>query len=563
MDFTKTVSLIVVGYVLDGAVARAQDLCPAGPFETSVRAIAAAIASQPLRPRVWDATVEFTSPPPQLTDGVYWNSLGGFMSPYGRSLSYDAKRYVLVGVFGEWPSREAHPTPGHGEALANQVVRRVRNATYTTTITRPTPEQARRYACLANSLVASSPKGRSSSTERAAATSETMAKSAVSGKPNETCSPTGASTDAFDPDSHEGRFELRSGGLVVDYNTELSCTAREALLYRMNQLTEDWLDESIARAKGTWRAPRVAALATDAANDLYLLLDLGTLRHSFTDILKLTPSGDMTRLPVPMAGPWEAYADTFTVDEQGHAWVPMPSSAPPIAWVFDIGPDGDPDYVGAGRPRGVPEPTKVDRHVDSIATDASHRYLYAMSGSEILQIATDGTATPFVDISRWTRWRWFSRPPSHLAAASDGTLFVSDPSGNTIIKVTREKVVTFLAGAPGKAGAADGAAGSARFNSPKGLALDREGTVYVADSGNQTIRRITSDGQVSTFVGEPGKRGTVDGQGEVVRLDRPTWIAVDNTGTLYVTNGEDNLIRRISPAGIVGTLDARPFVDPP
>ena len=108
-----------------------------------------------------------------------------------------------------------------------------------------------------------------------------------------------------------------------------------------------------------------------------------------------------------------------------------------------------------------------------------------------------------------------------------------------------------------------GPGAEARFKSPKGLAVDRNGTIYVADSGNQTIRCISPDGQVSTFAGKPGKRGIVDGQGTAARLDRPTSMAIDSSGTLYVVNGEDSRIRKISPEGVVSTMNAQQFIQTP
>jgi sugar lactone lactonase YvrE len=184
-------------------------------------------------------------------------------------------------------------------------------------------------------------------------------------------------------------------------------------------------------------------------------------------------------------------------------------------------------------------------------------------GPEILEITPPEAATSFVNIPRPTQGPRSSHQPSHIVVGSNGTLFVSDSSSHTIFKVTPEKVVTILAGTPGKSGAADGPGSKALFNSPEGLVLDREGTLYVADSGNQTIRRITPEGEVSTFVGRSGKRGTVDGQGKAARLDRPASIAIDSTGTLYVTNGDDNQIRKVSPAGVVSTVDAEQFIDAP
>ena len=66
---------------------------------------------------------------------------------------------------------------------------------------------------------------------------------------------------------------------------------------------------------------------------------------------------------------------------------------------------------------------------------------------------------------------------------------------------------------------------------------------------------------MSTFAGQPGRRGSVDGPGSAARLDRPASIAVDSTGTLYVVSGDDNQIRKISPEGVVSTIDAARFIE--
>ena len=127
--------------------------------------------------------------------------------------------------------------------------------------------------------------------------------------------------------------------------------------------------------------------------------------------------------------------------------------------------------------------------------------------------------------------------------------------------MTTDGSFTIVAGVPNEAGAMDGPTDKAQFNAPQGLALDHDGNIYVADSGNHTIRRIARGGGVSTLAGMHGKRGTRDGHGTSARLDSPASIAIDSAGTLYVTNGTDNLIRKISTAGEVSTLDARQFID--
>jgi sugar lactone lactonase YvrE len=101
-------------------------------------------------------------------------------------------------------------------------------------------------------------------------------------------------------------------------------------------------------------------------------------------------------------------------------------------------------------------------------------------------------------------------------------------------------------------GSVDGAGSSARFNTPSGIAVDAAGNLYVADQFNNAIRKITPDGQVSTFAGALGTGGQVDGIGGAARLTRPVGLCIDATGNLYVTDSAK--IRKISPSGLVTTV---------
>ena len=129
---------------------------------------------------------------------------------------------------------------------------------------------------------------------------------------------------------------------------------------------------------------------------------------------------------------------------------------------------------------------------------------------------------------------------------------VPDANGSTL--PANGAVVSTLAGAAGSIGSADGPAGVARFNNPFGVAVDAAGTVYVADASNQTIRKITPAGAVSTLAGTAGSAGSADGTGAAARFSNPSGVAVDAAGAVYVADTNNHTIRKISLAGAVSTL---------
>lgn len=141
--------------------------------------------------------------------------------------------------------------------------------------------------------------------------------------------------------------------------------------------------------------------------------------------------------------------------------------------------------------------------------------------------------------------------PVGIAFDAQGNLYVADSDNDKVRKITPAGAMTILAGST--IGYADGIGAAAQFNRPSALCLDVQGNVYVAEAGNKRIRKITPGGVVTTIAGN-GIAGAIDGNGIAAQIDIPGGMVVDAQGNIYFTQTNFHGIRKISPGGVVSTF---------
>ncbi len=212
---------------------------------------------------------------------------------------------------------------------------------------------------------------------------------------------------------------------------------------------------------------------------------------------------------------------------------------------------GSVNATGAAARFSLPQRITVDRTGNLYVTDGN---------AQIRKITPAGAVTTFTGsppqsgsadgVGAAARFSF----SNGVALDRDGNLFVADMDNGTIRKITRAGVVTTFAGTPGKGGSADGTGPAAQFGGVATLAMDPSGNLYAAEFYNNTVRKVTPAGVVTTFVGTSGKSGSADGKGAAAQFSAPNDIAADSKGNLYIADYNNNTVRKITPDGVVSTL---------
>lgn len=246
------------------------------------------------------------------------------------------------------------------------------------------------------------------------------------------------------------------------------------------------------------------------------------------------------------------------------------------AWVADtwnhtirrVQPDGQVTTLagspgGSGRPDGVGAAARFD-NPHGICAESGGLWVTDSFSNTIRRVTVTGTVTTVVGqpgargFSDGTGSTALFATPLGIAPIAVGEVVVADSENQVIRRVTADGTVTTVAGRPGVRGFADGAAADATFNFPSGVAVGSDGSIWVADSSNHTIRRVAPNGQVSTVAGSALLSGDADGPASTARFRSPSGLAFDGNGNLLVADTGNHTLRRLSAGGEVTTVAGLP-----
>ena len=295
------------------------------------------------------------------------------------------------------------------------------------------------------------------------------------------------------------------------------------------------------------------SLSEISITESILKLYFGTLAGTAGSSGSTDGTGSAARFNIPSGVSVDSAGNVFVADTTNHTIRKVTSAGVVTTLAGLAGSSGSTDGTGSAARFNFPTSVAVDTAGNVFVADSSNHTIRKVTSAGVVTTlaglagssgSTDGTGSA-------ARFNF----PYGVAVDTTGNVFVADTGNHTIRKVTSAGVVTTLAGLAGSSGSTDGTGSAARFNSPYGVAVDTTGNVFVADTdGNHTIRKVTSAGVVTTLAGLAGSSGSTDGTGSAARFNIPWGVSVDSAGNVFVADTGNNTIRKVTSAGVVTTL---------
>ncbi len=319
----------------------------------------------------------------------------------------------------------------------------------------------------------------------------------------------------------------------------------------------------------------MTAIAVDSANNVYVAGQANirkitpdgavtTLAGATNDFGTVDGSGNVARFGIMKSMAIDGAGNLYVTDTGVMSTAPSVRKITPSGFVSTLA--GGINYGSADGQHGAAS----FRTLSGLTIDAAgNLYVGDLDNHSIRKISPNGVVTSFAGQSI-TQYPYEDeyidgtlatarfRQPMALAIDGAGNVFVAEGnSHNALRKIGSNGIVSTIAGAQAGGGAVDGVGSAASFLQPRGLAVDASGKVWVADTRNDLIRQVSPNGTVTTLAGAPGRGNLTDpgdGKGAQARFFQPTAIAVDSLGTAYVADYVHNTVRKVLGDGTVTTL---------
>jgi sugar lactone lactonase YvrE len=290
------------------------------------------------------------------------------------------------------------------------------------------------------------------------------------------------------------------------------------------------------------------ALATTATDFTYVQATIGTVSTlAGNGTLGFAEgTGAVARFYQPTGLAFDADGNMYVADNQNHR-IRKITPAGVVSTFAGSGTSGFADGTGTAAQFNSPFDVAVDVAGNVYVADTYNFRIRKITPAGVVTTLAGNSNYGYADGGGAAALFYI---PKGLVVDPSGNVYVADENNQRIRKITPTGTVTTLAGST--SGSTDGDVSVAKFSNPGGIAIDADGNLYIGDTGNHRIRKITPAGVVSTLAGST--QGITDADGSAARFNKPTGVIVDDDGNIYVADDDNERIRKVTPSGTVTTI---------